>query len=94
MVESLKSYIKKQNELTKELAHADEELKHKDRLKDEFINVAAHELRSPIQPILGLTEYLRSEKVGNSSSTPMSIRQEELLQDIIIRNSKRLMASH
>src|SRR5215208_7314096 len=62
MVRSIKNYIKKQNELTKELENANEELKLKDRLKDEFINVAAHELRSPIQPILGLSQFLRSNK--------------------------------
>ena len=39
MVKSLKSYIEKQNELTKELENANEELKHRDLLKDEFINV-------------------------------------------------------
>jgi signal transduction histidine kinase len=93
MVKSLKSYIKKQNELTKKLEYANEELKHRDRLKDEFINVAAHELRTPIQPILGLTEYLHFIKVGTNgnSNTSMTIRQEELLLDVILRNSKRLM---
>ena len=64
MVNSLKSYVKKQNELTKQLEDANEQLKYRDKLKDEFINVAAHELRTPIQPILGLTEYLHFSKVG------------------------------
>jgi signal transduction histidine kinase len=49
-------------------------------MKDEFINVAAHELRTPIQPILSLTEVLRA-KIKN-------IQQQELL-DVIIRNAKR-----
>jgi nitrate/nitrite-specific signal transduction histidine kinase len=48
MVNSIKNYVNKQNELTKKLKDANEELKNNDRLKDEFINVAAHELRSPI----------------------------------------------
>jgi signal transduction histidine kinase len=97
MVKSLKSYMKKQKELTKQLEDANEQLKYRDKLKDEFINVAAHELRTPIQPILGLTEYLHFSKVGSSdgissdSNSPMSIRQEELVLDIILRNSKRLM---
>ena len=96
MVNSIKNYIKKQNELTKELENANEELKHKDRLKDEFINVAAHELRSPIQPILGLSEFLRSNKgreiSSNSSSNcaAMSIEKEKELLDVIVRNSNRL----
>jgi signal transduction histidine kinase len=57
-----------------------ERLKESDKMKDEFINVAAHELRTPIQPILSLTEVLRS-KIKD-------IQQQELL-DIIIRNAKR-----
>jgi signal transduction histidine kinase len=95
MVNSLKSYITKQNELAKQLEDANEQLKYKDKLKDEFINVAAHELRSPIQPILGLTEYLHLSKVGpnegSGSNSPMTVRQEELVLDVILRNSKRLM---
>jgi nitrate/nitrite-specific signal transduction histidine kinase len=54
MVSSIKNYIKKQNQLTKQLEKANEELKYRDQLKDEFIHVAAHELKTPIQPILGL----------------------------------------
>src|SRR5919204_4780073 len=57
-----------------------EKLKESDKMKDEFINVAAHELRTPIQPILGLTEVLRS-KIKDA-------QQQELL-DVVIRNAKR-----
>jgi signal transduction histidine kinase len=53
--------------------------------------VAAHELRTPIQPILGLTEYLHCIKEGNSRSIPITVQQEDLLLGIILRNSKRLM---
>jgi signal transduction histidine kinase len=93
MVKSLKSYVKKQSELTKQLEDANEQLRYRDKLKDEFINVAAHELRTPIQPILGLTEYLHLTKVGSNGDdcTSMTVRQEELVLDIILRNSKRLM---
>ena len=31
-------------------------------MQEEFINVAAHELRTPIQPILGLADILRSKE--------------------------------
>ena len=62
MVTAIKNYIKKQNQLTKQLEKANEELKYRDQLKDEFIHVAAHELKTPIQPILGLCELLRDRK--------------------------------
>src|SRR5688572_12548838 len=83
MVTSIKNYIKKQNELKKEIEKANEELKYRDKLKDEFIHVAAHELKTPIQPILGLSELLRDRATD-------IVKDEEIL-DIIIRNSKRLL---
>lgn len=60
-----------------------EQLKNQGRIKNDFLNVAAHELRAPIQPILGLAEVLRSKKKPNTGE------QEEILT-IIIRNAKRL----
>ena len=93
MVNSIKNYIKKQNELTKKLENANEELKHKDQLKDEFINVAAHELRTPIQPILTLSEFLlyRKRETNNSSNrASINIEKEEEFLDVIVRNAKRL----
>jgi signal transduction histidine kinase len=83
MVTAIKNYIKKQNQLTMQLEKANEELKYRDQLKDEFIHVAAHELKTPIQPILGLCELLRDRKTD-------IVKDEEIL-DVIIRNSKRLM---
>ena len=35
-----------------------EQLKVHDKMQKEFINIAAHELRTPIQPILGLSQVL------------------------------------
>jgi signal transduction histidine kinase len=87
MIVSLRDHIKRQNELTTQLEAANEELKQKDRLKDEFINIAAHELRTPIQPILGLTEVLRSRKLGNSG---VNRGYDDEFLSIIIRNAKRL----
>jgi signal transduction histidine kinase len=40
------------------------QLKVHDKMHREFINVAAHELRNPIQPILCLSQILRSKKRG------------------------------
>ena len=73
-----------QSELYQQIRQAYEQLKVDDTMHKEFINVAAHELRNPIQPILGLTEVLRAIKKENTNS-----RQEDLL-DAIIRNAKRL----
>jgi two-component system sensor histidine kinase VicK len=55
-------------------------------LQREFVNIAAHELRTPIQSILGLTEVVRSQIKDT--------KQAELL-DIVIR-TKRLqqLADH
>jgi signal transduction histidine kinase len=69
------------NTRTAQLTLANEQLKIHDKMQQEFINVAAHELRTPIQPILGLTEILHS-RIKDS--------QEQELLDVIIRNAKRL----
>jgi signal transduction histidine kinase len=58
-----------------------EKLKEADNMKNQFINVAAHELRTPIQPILSLSQVLQS-KINDS-------KQRELL-DAVVRNAKRL----
>ena len=66
-------------------------LKQMDKMKDEFINVAAHELRTPIQPIIGLSEILRSRirnNDGNNRSSSNAENQEFV--DVILRNGQRL----
>src|SRR5215469_17120658 len=75
----------KQSELYQKLSELFEELKIRDKVQTEFINIAAHELRNPIQPIVGLAEILRSKKEEISSS---NIYDEYL--SIIIRNARRL----
>jgi signal transduction histidine kinase len=73
--------LKESNE---RLALANEQLKIQEKMQKEFINVAAHELRTPIQPILGLSEILRSRVTKGTGW------QGQDLLDIIIRNAKRL----
>jgi signal transduction histidine kinase len=46
-------------ERTTKLEAANERLQAQERAQREFINIAAHELRTPIQPILGLSEIIR-----------------------------------
>jgi signal transduction histidine kinase len=71
----------KQAELYQHVKDANERLKVHDKMQKEFIDIAAHELRTPIQPILGLADILYS-KINNNE-------QLEYL-DIIIRNARRL----
>ena len=65
---------------TEELRRANEQLKYRDKMQSEFINVAAHELRTPIQPILALADILRSK---------IRDREQVELLDVILRNVKR-----
>lgn len=58
-----------------------EQLKLHDKMQKDFINIAAHELRTPIQPILGLTEALLSKSKDETA--------KELLE-VVVRNAKRL----
>lgn len=46
------------------LGVSNEQLRERDRMQNEFINIAAHEIRTPIQPILGLSEIIR-ERILN-----------------------------
>ncbi len=59
------------------------QLKDQQTDQREFISIAAHELRAPIQPILGLAEVLKSRQEVQME------KQRELLS-VIIRNAKRL----
>jgi two-component system, OmpR family, sensor histidine kinase VicK len=63
-----------------------EELKNNERMQKEFINIAAHELRTPVQPILGMAELLELNFEGDQTKT--EITKDEI--DIILRNAKRL----
>jgi signal transduction histidine kinase len=64
------------------LESANEQLNVHDRIQKEFINTAAHELRTPIQPILGITNLIKNKTRDN----------EEIAEycDIVTRNATRL----
>jgi signal transduction histidine kinase len=85
----VKKRTKELQESNREIALANEELKVNDKIQKEFINIAAHELRTPIMPILGLSELLYkvvNEKANNN------LKQETLKEYLqtIVRNSHRL----
>ena len=59
-----KQFVELSKELTavnKELVLAYQTIEKQNKIHIEFINIAAHELRTPIQPILGTAELLKSE---------------------------------
>ena len=65
-----------------------EKLQQADKVQREFINIAAHELRTPIVPILNLSELLYS----NANEGQPELQQKEMLEmfEIIVRNANRL----
>jgi two-component system, OmpR family, sensor histidine kinase VicK len=73
----------KQVELIDQVNSLCKQLKEQQTDQREFISIAAHELRAPIQPILGLAEVLKSRQEVQME------KQRELLS-VIIRNAKRL----
>jgi two-component system sensor histidine kinase VicK len=70
-----------QTRLYEETRHLYQQLKSQDKMKQEFMDIAAHELRTPIQPILGLAQVLKDQI---SDSTQIRFL------DVILRNAKRL----
>ena len=65
----------------KQLSLSNEQLKIRDKAQQEFVNVAAHELRTPIQPIIALSDILVHKLRDNESLE---------IVDFIIRSAKRL----
>ena len=88
-VESRTVQLKKTNESLTEsntlLASANQQLEIHDNMQKEFINVAAHELRTPIMPILGEAELIENDISDNEFA---SVSKEQISS--IIRNAKRL----
>jgi signal transduction histidine kinase len=66
-----------------------EKLKSNEKMQKEFINVAAHELRTPIVPILNLSELLYFNANGQQQRQIQEEEQKEMLK-IILRNANRL----
>jgi two-component system, OmpR family, sensor histidine kinase VicK len=71
----------KQTELYEQLKEAFVRLQMHEKMQKEFINTAAHELRTPIQPILGLTQVVRGKTKD---------KEHIKLLDIVIKNTKKL----
>ena len=70
-----------QTELYEETTRLYQQLKSRDKIQKEFMNITAHELRTPIQPILSLAQLLRDQLTD-----PTQIK----FLDVILRNANRL----
>jgi two-component system phosphate regulon sensor histidine kinase PhoR len=84
--------FKKQNEFAgivctirdiTEHRRVEEEFKKSERLRTEFMNIAAHELKSPVTPIKGYLELIISDKNTNN--------QTKNWAKISLRNTERLL---
>ena len=72
---------KQLHDSNKQLMEANNQLERNNKLQKEFINIAAHELRTPIQPILGLSEIVVKENKDKDLDKYL---------EVIYRNAKRL----
>jgi signal transduction histidine kinase len=75
-----------------ELQRALEELRRVDELKDQFVSIASHELRTPIAVVHGLasTAYLRGDELPSDQTTELrrvlfeqSLRLRELTEHLL-----------
>ncbi len=76
-----------------------EQLRQHDEMQKEFINIAAHELRTPVQPLLVIAELLHGDLESNKEDTNDNknnknnhdqVKIGRRNAEILIRNIKRL----
>lgn len=86
LVEAKTSELKSSNQ---SLIESNEQLKVHDKMQKEFINIAAHELRTPTQAILGFSELMQQqEDLGELKAATAAIfrnanRLQRLTDDIL-----------
>ena len=64
------------------IAKDKEELKKKERLKNEFVAIASHELRTPIQPILGFALLAKRGTIGQDEAWEGVLAEARRLQQL------------
>ena len=84
-----------QTEISMKLIKANEKLKESEVLQNDFIHIAAHELKNPLQPILMMSEVIKSildQDVLHDGNDEIKVSRVHLteLVDIIINNTKKL----
>ncbi len=93
VVSTLKEKEEALEESNKNLVVANEKLSLQSKIQRDFINITAHELRTPIVPIITLTELLynkiKNENKTQKNQTKENEKKQEFLQ-VILRNCYRL----
>jgi two-component system sensor histidine kinase VicK len=91
LYEDLKKSNRQLADLYKQVVAINEQMKISSTMQSEFINVAAHELRAPIQPILGLAQVLRDKEQQQDDREQKRMENNDDFLSVIIRNAKRLL---
>lgn len=68
MVFNLGELIRQVQDLNRQLRRSNEDLKARDKMKDEFISIASHELKNPVQPILGFAYLAKKGKIPHDEA--------------------------
>ncbi len=70
---------------TKSLQNANKKLERMNVLKDDFINIASHELKSPLHPIYGFVELARNGDIGSEEALAGISKQARQLEEVANR---------
>ena len=68
---------------------ANQKLEINNKILNNFIQSAAHELRNPIQPILGISQIIKT-KMTHTEERELNVEEICSLLDVIIRNARKL----
>jgi signal transduction histidine kinase len=68
MIFNLGELIRQVQDLNQQLRLTNKELKMRDKMKDEFISIASHELKNPVQPILGFAYLAKKGKIPHDEA--------------------------
>lgn len=72
-----------------QLKIANQKLEINDKILNNFIQSAAHELRNPIQPILGISQIIKS-KILQKEERELNVDEICSFLDVVIRNARNL----
>ena len=70
---------------TRSLQNANKKLERMNVLKDDFINIASHELKSPLHPIYGFVELARNGDIGSEEALAGISKQARQLEEVANR---------